>query len=241
MKNFIQYCNLILESILLEDKNQEDFLKHAISDKLIISLTYDNHNRLIEPYILGFSLKGNLILRAYQIGGGSSKGEGGWRTFLVSKMKDLSYSEEKTFKIRSDYTESDRLMTEIITKVTRKAPTPITTPTPTSKPKERPEPEKTDLLKEFETYIKDTEDEVTPELYKLLQSLNIPNKNEVKQSNDNSLITQERSSFIEKLEPYAKLNADGKRGYVINTTLLNPEQVKYFKEWLRKLQYLVAD
>jgi len=113
MKDFINYCRQ--QILLSEGVNEEEFLKYAISEHFPIKFVYDGYQRtVVDPYIMGKSLKGNIILRAYQNEGQSSKDKLGWRTFTVDKMKNIELLKDEPYKIRDDYTGSDRLMTSIV-------------------------------------------------------------------------------------------------------------------------------
>ena len=59
----------------------------AIMGRHTIAFDYEGGQRVAEPWCLGFSGKGNQVLRAYQIGGYSKSGDpSGWRLYDLSKM-----------------------------------------------------------------------------------------------------------------------------------------------------------
>lgn len=133
----------ILRSVLNEEVSQEDVIS-AIDNKQYVNIYYDDDinatddekfgrpvgnnpkgNRLIEPFALGVSKKGNLVLRAYQINPNTRRGTPKWKMMRLDRItswkpmkktfslppKDQGYSAE-------DYNEfGDRTMTKVIAQV----------------------------------------------------------------------------------------------------------------------------
>lgn len=69
-----------------------DLIKNAIEQKKSLSLNYQGHFRVINPYLLGETQDKGLVLHAFQHGGTTSKGEvtpetGGWRYFHVNEIQ----------------------------------------------------------------------------------------------------------------------------------------------------------
>ena len=56
---------------------------------LALSIDYDGLSRIVEPHAIGTNKAGRLCVRAYQVQGGSIRGEAmGWRMFDLSKIYD---------------------------------------------------------------------------------------------------------------------------------------------------------
>lgn len=82
----------------------------AIQNKLLVSCFYDGYPRIVEPHSLGRGDKG-LLLRCYQTGGGSSKGNIlGWRLFLVTKIVQLRLLGKHFIQAESGYQRNDKAM-----------------------------------------------------------------------------------------------------------------------------------
>lgn len=58
--------------------------------------------RVIEPYLLGSTIAGNLAIRAYQSSGVTQTEQPGWKIFLIDKITSWQVLEQ-TFTIRDDY------------------------------------------------------------------------------------------------------------------------------------------
>ena len=56
----------------------------------LIVFGYGDSDRLAAPFVIGVSMEGNPLLRAYQLEGVSRSGKGpGWRVFQVNKMEGV--------------------------------------------------------------------------------------------------------------------------------------------------------
>ena len=84
----------------------------AISEMRILTFTYDDPPRVVEPHARGLSKADKEIVRAYQIDGGtnSEDGELGWRPFLVGKMQHIQVLEDVFTETRPQYVRGDRGM-----------------------------------------------------------------------------------------------------------------------------------
>jgi predicted DNA-binding transcriptional regulator YafY len=82
----------------------EQIIKTAIENKQLLSFTYQNKNRLVEPYTFGQSKQGKDTLSAFQIEGGSG-GDGDlcWRQFPMREMKNLKLLDDTFENVREDY------------------------------------------------------------------------------------------------------------------------------------------
>ena len=81
----------------------------AIQEKKLLSLTYDNISRVVEPHIYGKSANGKEYLRCYQIKGGhKSSTKHDWELLEVSKVTSLSETGDCFLNARPDYVRSDK-------------------------------------------------------------------------------------------------------------------------------------
>ena len=86
-----------------------DIIK-AIQNKLLVSCSYDGFPRVVEPHCLGRGDRG-LLLRCYQTGGGSSKGNiPDWRMFSVEKMENVLVLDEHFTQPAPGYKRNDNAM-----------------------------------------------------------------------------------------------------------------------------------
>lgn len=61
--------------------------KTAIQEKRRVRLFYDPGERLVEPHAYGYSSKGDLLLRAFQVEGASASNEPhDWKLFRLDRM-----------------------------------------------------------------------------------------------------------------------------------------------------------
>jgi|GraSoi_2013_40cm_1033754.scaffolds.fasta_scaffold101214_1 predicted DNA-binding transcriptional regulator YafY len=75
----------------------------AIKSRRLISFTYKNQMRVVEPYILGYGEDDDLVLSAWQVSGLRPD----WRRFLVTKATFLSATEENFEGTRRGYNRND--------------------------------------------------------------------------------------------------------------------------------------
>lgn len=87
---------------------------NAINSQNLIEFYYDGELRVVEPHCLGYTTKGNLSLRAYQVDGYSSSGKLGWKLYNLDKADGVSVLDETFEEPRSGYNSNDSAMTEII-------------------------------------------------------------------------------------------------------------------------------
>ena len=82
----------------------EFIIKSAIENKQLLSFTYKDKNRLVEPYTFGQSKQGKDTLSAFQIEGGSdASADMCWRQFPMREMKNLKLLDDKFENVREDY------------------------------------------------------------------------------------------------------------------------------------------
>ena len=86
----------LLEGVILEQANRSE-IEDAMEKRRIVSLRYDDKEdpggkgqRWIEIYCYGVSLKGNDIIRVYQIGGDTKTIQPGWKTFRTDRINNFT-------------------------------------------------------------------------------------------------------------------------------------------------------
>lgn len=102
---------------LAEKRIEDTILQNilgAIKNKLVLSFSYKSSQRTVEPYILGFDDRHQLILSAVQLSGGSGTG---FRTFHVSELSNLAVTERKFYGKHPDYNPRDPLFEEKIAQI----------------------------------------------------------------------------------------------------------------------------
>ena len=114
-----------IKSFITEAVSFND-LQRAIENRDVIIITYDGDEpggkgyRTVYPVCLGRSLKGNLVLRAYEPEGAShsvaigKKVLPGWRLFRIDKTFTFQRTGEKFNELPSNYnTTGDKLMSVV--------------------------------------------------------------------------------------------------------------------------------
>ncbi len=87
---------------------------NAINNMEILSFTYKDNYRVVEPHAYGMGSDGDGLLRAYQVGGYTSSGKlPEWRLFEVNKIYNLSPTGEKFNGARPNYHRNDQVMDHI--------------------------------------------------------------------------------------------------------------------------------
>ena len=86
----------------------------AIRERKILSFTYDDFPRVVEPHCYGVSTAGNSALRCYQTSGGSSSGKvPGWHMMKTDKIIGLTVSQSVFAEPRAEYKKGDKGMSTI--------------------------------------------------------------------------------------------------------------------------------
>ncbi len=68
----------------------KELLCNAIAKRNLLSFTYDGFSRVVEPHLCGQNGAGHDILTAWLVGGYSkSDPKPGWRTYLLSEMRNV--------------------------------------------------------------------------------------------------------------------------------------------------------
>ena len=79
-------------------------LKQALKEKRVVTFTYHNHERTVEPHALGKGTEDKPVLLAWQTAGGSqTEPPPGWRVFLLAEIKELKTGEATFAKARPDF------------------------------------------------------------------------------------------------------------------------------------------
>lgn len=92
----------------------EDIIIEAISKKKVVSFTYKDRFRVVEPHTFGVDSKRQMTLSAWQRSGGSGEG---WRDFHIKKMSELKLTDEYFIEPREGYRRGDSTLEKIIAEV----------------------------------------------------------------------------------------------------------------------------
>jgi hypothetical protein len=86
----------------------------AIHNKEQLSLSYLGYRRIVEPHAYGCTIKGNEVLRCYQVQGGhTSDIPHNWELLSVSQIFGLSQTGEHFEHARPEYKRDDKAMSAI--------------------------------------------------------------------------------------------------------------------------------
>lgn len=121
MKLLSSLKNLLIEAASIDD------VRDSISNKRVCIIYYDGNDnggkgyRVIEPVCLGFSKKGNLVLRAWETEGSSWSAKNksnylpGWRFFRLDKIFTYKPTMDNFVDMRPNYNSSgDKSMTRVL-------------------------------------------------------------------------------------------------------------------------------
>jgi hypothetical protein len=99
-------------------------LKTAVEDRKLLFFDYDGQPRLVEPHAFGTNKKGQLILRGFQVLGGSATTATGWKLFTLEKATNLIVTGElgTSQAPRPGYKAGDKAMVEIFAQLPEPAP-----------------------------------------------------------------------------------------------------------------------
>lgn len=99
--SYIHNLKFIEKLTTLTESDKFDKIRKAIRNKKLITFLYSGDYtqstgvRVVEPYVLGTTLAGNKVIRAYQTSG-STDNPGdmpGWRMFLTKNISNIDVSE----------------------------------------------------------------------------------------------------------------------------------------------------
>jgi hypothetical protein len=86
-------------------------LREAIESQTIIEIFYPPGRRKVQPLVLGFSSKGDELVRAFQLEGASKSGEHtNWKLFRVDEVQSISLTSETFVADHSEYNPNDKAM-----------------------------------------------------------------------------------------------------------------------------------
>jgi len=90
-------------------------IQQAIAGRFLLSFSYDGYSRVVEPHCYGRNKKGDLALRAYQVGGGSESGEYiGWKIFKADEMRGVQLLQKQFAGARPGYKRNDTAFSTIL-------------------------------------------------------------------------------------------------------------------------------
>lgn len=93
-------------------------LSFAIANRRVVSFNYDGLLREVDPFLLGETTSGNLVLRGYQTGGSSRSGlVPGWHLFSLSKIDSITVEQFGFEVARPSYSPFDKAMRRICVRV----------------------------------------------------------------------------------------------------------------------------
>jgi hypothetical protein len=67
----------------------DSIIRFAIRNQRLLSFTYKEYHRIVEPYLFGLHVGGQQVLYAFQTSGESLTGEPGWREVELYRVHDL--------------------------------------------------------------------------------------------------------------------------------------------------------
>lgn len=94
-----------------------DQLKIAVDTRKHLAFDYDGQPRIVEPHALGLNKKGEIVLRAFQVAGGSATDPVAWKLFNLTKAGNLTVVDQTSQAPRPGYKPGDRAMAIIITEL----------------------------------------------------------------------------------------------------------------------------
>jgi predicted DNA-binding transcriptional regulator YafY len=95
-------------------------LSAAIEQRRVVHFRYEQSLRVVEPYLIGETRRGNLVLSAFWVDGYSSSGSRPeWRQYVLDKVTALEVLEERFVPPRPGYDPRDRRMRRIVCRVER--------------------------------------------------------------------------------------------------------------------------
>jgi hypothetical protein len=84
---------------------------NAIAAHHLLAFSYEGFERIVEPHLCGHNTAGHDVLLAWFVRGYSeSEAAAGWRTYLLTEMRNLRALEETFASVRPGYNPSDGSM-----------------------------------------------------------------------------------------------------------------------------------
>jgi predicted DNA-binding transcriptional regulator YafY len=98
--------------------NLDSIVCRGIRERRLLTLSYGDSERVVEPYIVGDDHAGDRLLSAYQLGGGSASGQThGWKTFRMDRITHVELTVERFHGARPEYREDDGAFARVICRV----------------------------------------------------------------------------------------------------------------------------
>ena len=95
-----------------------DIAKQAIEKKLCLELSYDGFSRMVEVHAIGESSAGHVVMRAWQVEGGSVSNERmGWKMLRIDEVRSCILSGVSSDAPRPGFKRGDRQMRVIFAEV----------------------------------------------------------------------------------------------------------------------------
>jgi hypothetical protein len=91
-----------------------DIICSSIGNRHVLSFTYKDSVRSVEPYIFGYDASGVLTLSAVQLSGGSGTG---FRTFQVDQLASVRETFRKFIGRHPGYNRRDRLFSRVLCQI----------------------------------------------------------------------------------------------------------------------------
>ncbi len=86
----------------IEEKIQ--LITEALRTYFQLVFQYDGFSRIVDPYEVGYTKRGDVILRCYQTSGGSvGARDRGWKTFRLDRMSMVDLGDENFVPIDEYY------------------------------------------------------------------------------------------------------------------------------------------
>jgi len=90
----------------------------ALRKGVCLEFSYEGYGRLVEVHIVGVSTSGNMIMRAWQVSGGSSQSDAiGWKTFRLDAATGGTLTKQTSWAPRDGYRKIDREIVRVICQV----------------------------------------------------------------------------------------------------------------------------
>lgn len=96
----------------------DSIICRGVRERRLVTLSYGDSERLVEPYVFGDDHAGDRLLSAYQLSGGSASGQTrGWKTFRMDRITRVELTGEHFHGTRPEYREDDGAFARVICRV----------------------------------------------------------------------------------------------------------------------------
>ena len=90
----------------------------AVAKARCLELTYDGHDRVVEVHVAGHTREGELLMRVWQVRGGSVSGEPvGWKMFDLNRVSAVRLSRERSQAPHAGYEPDDPVIKRTVCRV----------------------------------------------------------------------------------------------------------------------------